>query len=147
MRLTTTLWFATEAEQAANRYVEVFGGAAPHIHTGPDGSVLMVEFTVLGCHFTAMNGARVAPSEAISFQVPCDTQEQIDTFSDALIGHAGEQQACGWLRDEFGISWQILPAELPTLMSDPEWGGHVMKELLTMRRIELRRLLAAGHVE
>ena len=147
MRLTTTLWFATEAEQAATRYVEVFGGAAPHIHKGPDGSVLMVEFTVLGCHFTAMNGARVAPSEAISFQVPCDTQEQIDNFSDALIGEAGEQQACGWLRDEFGISWQILPAELPTLMADPEWGGHVMKELLTMRRIELRRLLAAGHVE
>ena len=147
MRLTTTLWFATEAEQAAARYVDAFGGAAPQTLRGPDGSALVVEFTVLGCHFRAMNGARVAPSEAISFQVPCDTQEQIDTFSDALIGEAGEQQACGWLRDQFGISWQILPAELPTLMADPDWGPHVMKELLTMRRIELRRLLAAGHVE
>ncbi|MHA6524395.1 VOC family protein [Tessaracoccus sp. G1721] len=147
MRLTTTLWFATEAERAARRYVEIFGGAEPRVQHGPDGSVLLVEFTVLGCHFTAMNGARVAPSEAISFAVPCDTQEQIDTISDSLIADAGEQQACGWLRDEFGISWQILPAELPTLMADPEWGGHVMRELLTMRRIELRRLLAAGHVE
>lgn len=147
MRLTTTLWFATEAERAARRYVEIFGGAEPRVQRGPDGSVLLVEFTVLGCHFTAMNGARVAPSEAISFQVPCDTQEQIDTISDALIGETGEQQACGWLRDEFGVSWQILPVELPTLMMHPQWGGHVMKELLTMKRIELRRLLAAGHVE
>lgn len=147
MRLTTTLWFATEAERAARRYVEIFGGAEPRVQRGPDGSVLLVEFTVLGCHFTAMNGARVAPSEAISFAVPCDTQEQIDTISDALIGETGEQQACGWLRDEFGVSWQILPVELPTLMMHPQWGGHVMKELLTMKRIELRRLLAAGHVE
>lgn len=147
MRLTTTLWFATEAERAATRYVEIFGGATPHVHRGPDGSVRTVDFTVLGCHFTAMNGARATPSEAISFLVPCATQDQIDTLSDALIGEAGEQQACGWLRDEFGISWQILPAELPTLLADPKLGEHVMKELLTMRRVDLRRLLAAGHVE
>ncbi len=147
MRLTTTLWFASEAERAAARYVEIFGGAAPRIQRAADGSVLVVEFSVLGCHFTAMNGARVAPSEAISFAVPCDTQEQIDTISDALIADAGEQQACGWLRDEFGISWQIVPVELSRLMSNPEWGEHVMRELLTMKRIELRRLLAAGHVE
>ncbi|AQX15095.1 hypothetical protein BCR15_01665 [Tessaracoccus lapidicaptus] len=147
MHLTTTLWFATEAERAADRYTEIFGGPTPTVHRGPDGNVLAVEFTVLGCHFTAMNGARVAPSEAISFQVPCDTQEHIDTFTDALIGEAGEQQACGWLRDEFGVSWQIVPAELPSLLSHPVWGGHVAAELLSMHRIDIRRLLAAGHVE
>jgi predicted 3-demethylubiquinone-9 3-methyltransferase (glyoxalase superfamily) len=153
--ITPCLWFDGEAEAAARFYVAVFGGRVGRIsrhgkegfeiHRRPEGSVLMVEFEIAGRRFTALNGGpQFKFSEAVSFQVPCATQAEIDRYWDALSagGAAGQ---CGWLKDRFGLSWQVFPAALPEMLSDPDpaKAARTMRALLGMSKLDIARLSAA----
>src|SRR6188472_1292364 len=113
------LWFDGQAEDAANLYVAVFpdsridditryGAAGP----GPEGSAMVADFTLSGRRFTALNGGpEFTFNESVSFVVPCESQEEIDRYWEALVA-GGEPSACGWLKDRFGLSWQVVPTEL-----------------------------------
>ena len=126
-RITPFLWFASQAEEAANFYVSVFsnsrireivryGDAGP----GPAGSVMTVAFELDGLPFTALNGGPLFKfNESISFVVNCETQAQIDALWEALSA-GGQQDRCGWLKDRYGLSWQVVPTVLPQLLGDPD---------------------------
>lgn len=144
------LWFDTQAEEAANFYVSVFknsritdvsryGDEGP----GPAGSVMVVAFELDGLEFMALNGG---PSENYSsaFYVDCETQEEIDRLWDAL-GEGGETNVCGWLKDRFGVSWNIVPSVFAELMSDgnPEKRSRVMSAMLGMTKLEIAGLRRA----
>lgn len=144
------LWFDTQAEEAANFYVSVFknsritdvsryGDEGP----GPAGSVMVVAFELDGVEFMALNGG---PSENYSsaFYVDCETQEEIDRLWDAL-GEGGETNVCGWLKDRFGVSWNIVPSVFAELMSDgnPEKRSRVMTAMLGMTKLEIAGLRRA----
>jgi predicted 3-demethylubiquinone-9 3-methyltransferase (glyoxalase superfamily) len=148
-KITPFLWFDTQAEAAANFYVSVFnnsrvvnitryGDAGPR----PKGSVMTVVFELDGQQFTALNGGpQFKPTEAISFTVPCKTQEEVDTFWDKL-SEGGEQGPCGWLKDKYGLSWQISPTALGELLNDPDPGksNRVMEAMLKMKKIDIAAL-------
>jgi predicted 3-demethylubiquinone-9 3-methyltransferase (glyoxalase superfamily) len=153
-KISPFLWFNTEAEEAANFYTSVFkdskilnvarysdaGAAAAHM---PRGSVMTVAFQLEGQNFTAINGGPVFKfNEAISFVINCDSQQEIDHYWDKLSeGGDPKAQQCGWLKDRFGLSWQIVPGVLGQLMSDPEKSGSVMKALLQMKKPDIKTLL------
>jgi len=151
--ITPCLWFDTEGEEAANFYTSVFpnskivdvaryGEAGPR----PTGTVMTVSFELNGLKFVALNGGpEFTFSEAISFQVSCETQEEVDTFWSKL-SEGGEEGPCGWLKDKFGLSWQIVPTRLPELLSDPdrEKAQRVMAAMLKMKKIEVDELEAAA---
>jgi len=130
-KIAPCLWFDTQAEDAARFYVSVFKnsriGKVSHygkegfeIHHRPAGSVMVVEFEIEGQRFVALNGGpQFKFSEAVSFQIPCETQKEIDYYVDRL-SEGGEIGPCGWLKDKFGLSWQIFPTSLPAMMSDPD---------------------------
>ena len=154
--LTPMLWFDTEAEQAAEFYTSVFpnskivevtryGTAGPR----PQGMVMTVAFELDGRKFVALNGGReFSFSEAISFVVDCETQEEVDTYWKTL-SDGGEEGPCGWLKDKFGLSWQVTPAALPRLLADPdaEKAQRVMAAMLEMKKIDIEMLeRAAEHV-
>jgi len=140
------LWFDGRAEEAARFYTSVFrdsklGTIAP----GPDGSVMMVTFELAGVEFLALNGGPdFALTEAVSFLVNCETQEEIDYYW-AALADGGEEGRCGWLKDRFGLSWQVVPAALGDLMSgpDPEASKRVAEALFQMNKIDLPRLQSA----
>lgn len=146
------LWFDSQAEEAANFYVSVFkysrvlkmsryGEAGP----GPAGSVMTVEFELDGQRFIALNGGpHFKFTEAISFSVDCKTQEEVDTLWDRLT-EGGEEVQCGWLKDKYGLSWQIVPTILAELLSDPDprKAERVMKAMLKMRKIDIAGLRQA----
>jgi predicted 3-demethylubiquinone-9 3-methyltransferase (glyoxalase superfamily) len=148
------LWFDTEGEQAAELYTSVFpnssitdvaryGSAGPR----PEGSVMTVSFQLDGQKFLALNGGpQYTFSEAISFQVMCDDQEEVDHYWSNLTADGGEEGPCGWLKDRFGVSWQIVPRALPELLSssDPETSQRVMAAMLEMRKIEIAELERAA---
>jgi predicted 3-demethylubiquinone-9 3-methyltransferase (glyoxalase superfamily) len=153
--LTTCLWFDTEAEEAARFYTSIFpnsklgtisryGSAGPR----PEGTVMTVEFELDGARFVGLNGGpEFSFSEAISFQVPCDDQAEVDRYWTTL-SEGGEEGPCGWLKDRFGVSWQIIPTALPRLLSDPdqETSQRVMAAMLQMHKIEIDELeRAAAH--
>jgi predicted 3-demethylubiquinone-9 3-methyltransferase (glyoxalase superfamily) len=155
-QITPCLWFDTEGEEAANFYVSVFpnsrivdvtryGAAGPR----PEGMVMTVGFELDGRKFVALNGGpNYTFSEAISFQVFCKDQEEVDEFWSKL-SEGGEEGPCGWLKDRFGVSWQIVPTALPELLADPdpEKSQRVMKAMLEMKKIEIDALeRAAGAV-
>jgi predicted 3-demethylubiquinone-9 3-methyltransferase (glyoxalase superfamily) len=155
-QITPCLWFDTEGEEAANFYVSVFpnsrivdvtryGAAGPR----PEGMVMTVSFELDGRKFVALNGGpNYTFSEAISFQVFCKDQEEVDEFWSKL-SEGGEEGPCGWLKDRFGVSWQIVPTALPELLADPdpEKSERVMKAMLEMKKIEIDALeRAAGAV-
>src|SRR5262245_53508886 len=131
-KITPCLWFDDQAEPAAGFYTSIFpnskigriaryGEAGFEIHRRPAGTVLTVAFELNGQPFTALNGGPVFKfNEAVSFQIECDSQEEIDYYWEKL-GAGGDKKAqqCGWLKDKFGLSWQVNPAILPELMSDP----------------------------
>lgn len=156
-RLTPCLWFNTQAEQAAEFYVSIFPDSkvtniARWGETGPGqaGSVLSVEFELSGNPFTALNGGpEFSFSEAISFQIPCEDQAEIDHYWERLLADGGEPSQCGWLKDRFGVSWQVFPRRLPELLSDPDpqIAGRVMNAMLAMAKIELAPLEAAARGE
>ncbi|WP_408006458.1 VOC family protein [Pseudalkalibacillus sp. A8] len=151
-KITPNLWFDHQAEEAANFYVSIFkdskivnvtryGEAGP----GPEGSVLTVTFDIEGQSFVALNGGpHFTFSPAISFLVDCETQDEVDGLWDKLsIG--GEKEQCGWLRDKYGVSWQIVPAVLREMLNDPdpEKSQRVMKAMLQMKKINIKDLQKA----
>ena len=130
-KITPCLWFDTQAEDAAKFYTAVFdnsrikqtsryGEAGRDVHGKPAGSVMVVEFEIDGQTFTALNGGpHFKFNEAVSFQVMCETQDEIDYFWSKL-SHGGREGQCGWLKDKYGVSWQIVPSVLPQLMTSAE---------------------------
>jgi len=152
-KLTPCLWFDTEGEDAAKFYTSIFpssrivktsyyGSAGPR----PEGSVMTVEFELDGRRFVALNGGpQYTFSEAISFQIACETQEEVDEYW-AKLSEGGEEGPCGWLKDKFGLSWQIVPSALPRLLGDPdrEKAQRVMTAMLKMRKIRIDELEAAA---
>jgi predicted 3-demethylubiquinone-9 3-methyltransferase (glyoxalase superfamily) len=150
-QITPCLWFDNQAEEAANFYCSIFknsgienisryGHEGFEIHGQKEGSVLTVSFKINGQHFTALNGGLVFKfNEAISFQVFCETQEEID-FYWAKLTEGGQESQCGWLKDKFGISWQIIPSILPELLNDPKKAGSVTNTFLQMRKFDIEKL-------
>jgi predicted 3-demethylubiquinone-9 3-methyltransferase (glyoxalase superfamily) len=150
--ITPFLWFDNQAEEAARYYVDVFpnskilkvvryGAAGP----GPPGSVMTVEFLLDGRPFVALNGVpHFKFTEAISFVVNCESQEEVDRYWEKLSAGGAEIQ-CGWLKDKFGLSWQIVPTVLPELLSnpDPEKSQRVMNAMLAMKKLDIRALREA----
>jgi predicted 3-demethylubiquinone-9 3-methyltransferase (glyoxalase superfamily) len=152
-RLTPNLWFDTESEEAAAFYVSVFpnssiksvsyyGDAGPR----PTGMVLAVEFVLDGQAFIAINGGtQFQFSEAISFLITCADQAEIDYYW-AKLTDGGEEGPCGWLKDKFGLSWQVAPAGMDTMLSDPndERGQRAMRAMFGMKKIDIAALHAAA---
>jgi predicted 3-demethylubiquinone-9 3-methyltransferase (glyoxalase superfamily) len=147
-KVTPMLWFDGQAEDAARFYVSLFADAEiGHVSHLPDGSPLVVEFSLAGQRFTALNGGpQYAFSPAISFVVDCDTQEEVDHYWYRLSeGGEPEAQQCGWLKDRFGVSWQIVPRQLSEYMSDPdpEKAGRTMQAMLQMKKLDIAELKRA----
>jgi len=151
-KITPFLWFDTQAEQAVNLYVSVFdnskikkisryGEAGP----GPKGSVMIVEFELDGQPFIALNGGpHFMFTEAVSFSVACETQDQVDTIWSKLSA-GGEEGPCGWLKDRYGLSWQINPTILGRMLGDPDpqKAKRVTEAMLQMRKIDIAGLQKA----
>ena len=144
------LWFDMQAEEAATFYTSLFknskilqvthyGPAGP----GPNGSVMTVRFVLDGQEFMGLNGGPVVHfNEAVSFVVKCDTQKELDTWWQQLTENGGAEVQCGWLKDRFGLSWQIVPAALDKLVNDkdPDKRDRVMQALLPMKKLDLAAL-------
>jgi predicted 3-demethylubiquinone-9 3-methyltransferase (glyoxalase superfamily) len=157
-KITPCLWFDNQAEEAARFYVSLFKNSAIgavtrygregfEVHGRPEGSAMTVSFRLEGQEFTALNGGpHFKFSEAISFVVRCETQTEVDHYWDKL-GEAGEERArqCGWLKDKYGVSWQIVPAALFEMMSgtDKIKAGRVTRAMLQMKKLDLAALRQA----
>jgi predicted 3-demethylubiquinone-9 3-methyltransferase (glyoxalase superfamily) len=157
-KITPCLWFDNQAEEAAKFYVSLFENSAMgavtrygkegfEVHGRPEGSVLTVNFSLEGQEFTALNGGpHFKFSEAISFVVKCETQTEVDHYWDKL-GEGGDQRAqqCGWLKDKYGISWQIIPVALFEMMSSTDRikSERVMRAVLQMKRLDVAALRRA----
>ena len=151
-KISPFLWFDSQAEEAANFYVSIFknsrirkitryGEAGP----GPKGSAMTVDFELGGQQFIALNGGpHFKFTEAISFSVACKTQEEVDEFWEKL-SQGGEKGQCGWLKDKYGLSWQVNPTVLGELLSDPDpaKSKRVMEAMLKMQKIDIKRLRQA----
>jgi predicted 3-demethylubiquinone-9 3-methyltransferase (glyoxalase superfamily) len=152
LKITPYLWFDNQAEEAVHFYTSIFKnskiGNVTYYQEGaplPAGTVLTASFELEGQEFVALNGGPIFKfTEAISFFVSCETQEEVDELWDKL-SDGGEIQMCGWLKDKFGLSWQIIPNALMELMSDPdaEKAGRVMQAMLQMKKIEIAELRRA----
>jgi predicted 3-demethylubiquinone-9 3-methyltransferase (glyoxalase superfamily) len=150
--LTTCLWFDTEGEEAANFYAEVFpnssvGKVTPYATGDRAGETMTVDFVINGSKFVALNGGpQFKFNEAISFQVPCENQAEVDHYWTALIDGGGEESMCGWLKDRFGVSWQVVPTRFEELItsSDPEAARRVTEALFQMKKIVIADLEAAA---
>jgi predicted 3-demethylubiquinone-9 3-methyltransferase (glyoxalase superfamily) len=152
-KITPCLWFDSQAEEAAKFYASVFknskigkisryGKEGFEIHGRTAGTVMTVEFEIDGRKFVALNGGpHVRFNEAVSFQVHCDSQQEIDYFWSKL-GEGGQEQPCGWLKDKFGLSWQVIPKALPEMLMDEnsDKAQRVMRSMLQMRKIDLAAL-------
>ena len=155
-RITPFLWFDSQAEEAAKFYVSIFrnsgivtiaryGKAGAEAAGRPPGSVMTVKFRLEGQEFVALNGGpHFKITEAISFVVSCETQEEIDDYWEKL-SQGGNPDQCGWLKDKFGVSWQVVPAILDELVAetDPERSDRVMRALLQMKKLDLEALRRA----
>jgi predicted 3-demethylubiquinone-9 3-methyltransferase (glyoxalase superfamily) len=153
-KITPCLWFHTQAEEAAKFYASVFknskigkisryGKEGFEIHGKQEGTVMTAEFEIAGQKFLALNGGpQFKFNEAVSFQVHCETQEEIDYFWSKLA-EGGQEGPCGWLKDKFGLSWQVIPTALPQLLMDENSGQRVMKSMLQMRKIDIAALKRA----
>jgi predicted 3-demethylubiquinone-9 3-methyltransferase (glyoxalase superfamily) len=154
-KIVPCLWFDNQAEEAANYYVSIFGNARTgkvtrygkagfEVHGRPEGSVLTVEFEIEGQTFTALNAGPVFQfNEAVSFQVMCETQEEIDHYWEKLTRDGDEQaQQCGWLKDKYGVSWQVVPVGLDELVGDPasEKSQRAMQAMLQMKKIDIAEI-------
>lgn len=140
------LWFDSNAEEAINFYVSIFKNSKLLSKTpGPDGKVLAATFQLEGQTFYALNGGpRFKFTEAISLFVNCETQEEVDELWEKLSA-GGEESMCGWLKDKYGLSWQIIPTVLGELMGDkdPVKAGRVMQAMLQMNKIDIQKLRQA----
>jgi predicted 3-demethylubiquinone-9 3-methyltransferase (glyoxalase superfamily) len=158
-KITPCLWFDDQGEEAAKFYVSVFpsskinqvsyyGEAGKEIHGRPPGSVLSVAFELDGQTFVALNGGPIFKlTEAVSFQIHCDTQPEVDHFWTTLsAGGDPQAQQCGWLKDKYGLSWQVVPRVLPELLDDPdrEKAGRAMTAMMQMKKLDIAALQKAA---
>ncbi len=155
-KIVPCLWFDKEAEDAAKHYVSIFknsklgkisryGKEGYDVHGMKAGTVMTAEFELEGTPFLALNGGpHFKFSEAISFQVLCDDQAEVDYFWEKLSS-GGQESQCGWLKDKFGLPWQVIPKVLPELMKsdNPEKAGRTMKAMLQMRKLDIAALQRA----
>ena len=146
-KITPFLWFDDNAEEAMNHYVSIFKDSeVTGLNRLPDGRVISGLFTLAGEEFMALNGGpQFKFTEAISLFVDCETQAEVDELWSKLLDGVGEEQQCGWLKDRYGLSWQIIPSVLMKYLSDPdpEKAGRVMQAMLQMRKIDIAALEAA----
>jgi predicted 3-demethylubiquinone-9 3-methyltransferase (glyoxalase superfamily) len=152
--LVPCLWFDTEAEEAMNFYTSVFknskkGKVSRYGEAGPRpaGMVITASFELNGIEFLALNGGpQFKFTEAISFQIPCESQEEVDYYWDKLIEGGGKPSQCGWLKDKFGLSWQVFPTVLLKLLSDPDRAkaNRVMQAMMQMAKIDSANLEQAA---
>ena len=156
-KITPCLWFDDKAEEAVNLYVSIFKSgkvgnatrydkASAEASGRPEGSLLTVEFELFGQEFLALNGGPIFKfTEAVSFIVNCETQEEVDEYWNKLTADGGNESQCGWLKDKYGMSWQIVPTVLNKLLSDPDSlkAGRVMKAMLEMKKIDIEKLKQA----
>jgi|SRR5438477_60196 len=152
-KIAPCLWFDTQAEEAAKFYVSVFknskilnvsryGNEGQEIHGKKPGEVMVVEFEIDGQKFVALNGGpQFKFDEAISFQIPCETQKEVDYFWEKLSA-GGQEGPCGWLKDKFGLSWQVVPTVLPKMLMDADRkkADRVMKAFLQMKKFDIATL-------
>lgn len=144
-KITPCLWFDGKAEEAAAFYVSVFpDSAVTTVTPGPGGAALVVEFRLAGVRFLALNGGpHFTFNEAISLSVDCDSQAEIDALWEKLSA-GGAPGRCGWLKDRYGVSWQVVPKVLPKLLTDPATAGRVMGALMGMTKLDVAALQAAA---
>jgi len=157
-RISPCLWFADQAEEAANFYTSVFkdakiinttryGTAGFEVHHRPAGSVMTVDFELNGLRFTALNGGPVFTfNEAVSFQIICDSHEEVDHYWEKLTaGGDPKAQQCGWLKDKFGLSWQVVPDGMHEMLKDPESeaASRAMSAMMKMKKLDLHELKRA----
>jgi predicted 3-demethylubiquinone-9 3-methyltransferase (glyoxalase superfamily) len=156
-KITPFLWYDDKAEEAANFYVSLFknsriGSITRYDEAGakaagrPKGSVMTIEFQLEGQQFVALNGGpHFKFTEAVSFVVNCDTQEEVDKFWEKL-SEGGQESQCGWLKDKYGLSWQVVPTILPELFKqkDPAKAKRVMEAMLQMKKIDIKTLKQAA---
>jgi predicted 3-demethylubiquinone-9 3-methyltransferase (glyoxalase superfamily) len=145
-KITPFLWFDNNAEEAAQFYTSVFKNSRIlNVSRDPKGSVMVVSFQLEGQQFTALNGGpQFKFSEAFSFVVNCENQAEIDHYWNKLTTGGGQESQCGWLKDKFGFSWQIVPTALGNLMSDPKKANRVMQALLQMKKLDIAALEEAA---
>jgi predicted 3-demethylubiquinone-9 3-methyltransferase (glyoxalase superfamily) len=156
--ITPCLWFDNQAEEAARYYTGIFknskigkisryGEAGREVHGQAPGTVMTVEFELNGQPFTALNGGPIFKfNEAISFQIMCQTQEEVDQYWNKLTaGGDPNAQQCGWLKDKYGLSWQVVPTVLAEMMSDPdkEKSGRAMEAMIQMKKLDIAELQRA----
>jgi predicted 3-demethylubiquinone-9 3-methyltransferase (glyoxalase superfamily) len=152
-KIVPNLWFDTEAEEAAEFYVGVFESSrivnvTPYTEAGPRdaGMVMTVEFELDGQRFIGINGGpEFSFDEAVSFAIECETQEEVDYYWDKLT-EGGEESQCGWLKDRYGLSWQVVPTGMEELFADPDKGRaeRAMKAMLGMRKLDIAALQRAA---
>ncbi len=153
-RISNCLWFDSDAETAAKFYISIFpnssigeisyyGKEGFEFHGKPEGSVMSVNFQLDGTRFMGLNGGPLFKfNESVSFMISCDSQDEIDHYWNSLISEGGEESYCGWLKDKFGVSWQVIPTELDEMMSDPdkERVKRATNAFLQMRKFDLKLL-------
>ena len=155
--ITTCLWFDTEGEEAAEFYCSVIPDSqvtdvTRYGESFPDraGTAMTVSFELDGRPYVALNGGpQFKFNESVSFQIACEDQAEVDRYWNALTADGGQEGECGWLKDRFGLSWQVVPRELPTLLADPDpdRAHRATKAMLSMRKIDIeaiRQAAAAG---
>jgi predicted 3-demethylubiquinone-9 3-methyltransferase (glyoxalase superfamily) len=152
-KITPNLWFDTEAEEAAAFYISVFENSrivnvARYTEAGPRpaGTVMTVEFELDGQRFVGINGGpQFAFEEAVSFQIDCETQDEVDYYWERL-SEGGEEGQCGWLKDRYGLSWQVVPAGMEEVFadSDPARAERAMQAMFAMRKLDVAALRAAA---
>lgn len=154
-KITTFLWFDNQAEEAVKLYTSLFDDSRVvnvqrygDVGPGEPGSVMVVEFQLAGQRFLALNGGKqeFGFNEAISLSVDCGSQEEVDTLWAKLTANGGEEGPCGWLKDRFGLSWQIVPRRLEELLADPDPGRsqRAMTAMLGMKKLDIQALEAAA---
>jgi predicted 3-demethylubiquinone-9 3-methyltransferase (glyoxalase superfamily) len=152
--ITPCLWFDSNAEEAARLYTSLFPNSRidkvtrtpADTPSGPEGSVLTVDFTLAGQKFIGLNGGpEFRFNESVSFSIDCEDQAEIDRYWDALMAGGGEASQCGWLKDRFGLSWQVIPKQLPQFLDGPDREGakRAMEALLQMAKLDVAKLREA----
>jgi predicted 3-demethylubiquinone-9 3-methyltransferase (glyoxalase superfamily) len=151
-KMTICLWFDKQGEEAANFYTSVFknssignisryGKQGFEFHGMPEGTALVVPFKLNDMNFSALNGGpRFTFNESVSVVVSCETQEEIDHHWNNLTADGGQESQCGWLKDKFGVSWQIVPSMLGELMSNPEKAARVTAAFMQMKKLDIDKL-------
>jgi len=150
-KIAPCLWFDGQAEEAAEFYTSILpdseiksvNRAAADTPSGPQGSVLSVDFTLAGQQFMGLNGGPDFQfNEAISFSIDCEDQAEVDRLWEKLVEGGGEHSVCGWLKDRYGVSWQVIPRRLPELVNGPDHQGaaRAMKAMLQMTKIDVAKI-------